>query len=213
MTLRSKLGAQYLMPTGVSAAATSAVIVSWRLVTDAAGAGGSHLRPIANLVVSVPVIATALFCVTCIRSIIVLHAVICSWLLTSFHVCLFTMHIFGETFRNYGIHPAGKWILKIEAEAWQEIQWVQDKSWSFLFAESPVISIMRDDDDSGDDDGNQGSGGGSAPRAWKPRRARHRSRAASASDDSLRTPPVLGRSRHTKTRNLAPIPTLLIPNH
>jgi|AntAceMinimDraft_1070359.scaffolds.fasta_scaffold100914_1 hypothetical protein len=72
---------------------------------------------------------------------------------------------------------------------------------------------MRDDDDSGDDDGNQGSGGGSAPRAWKPRRARHRSRAASASDDSLCTPPVLGRSRHTKTRNLAPIPTLLTPNH
>ena len=62
--LHSKL---YLMPTGVSSAAYSATLVSWRLVADCVAAGGSHLRPVANLVVSVPVIATALFCVTCIR--------------------------------------------------------------------------------------------------------------------------------------------------
>lgn len=62
--LRSKL---HLMPTGVSAAASSAATVSLRLVQDCAAVRGVHLRPIVNLVVSVPVIATALFCVTCIR--------------------------------------------------------------------------------------------------------------------------------------------------
>lgn len=62
--LHSKL---YLMPSGASAAAVSAAKVYWRLVQECAAVGGTHVRPIANLVVSVPVIATALFCVTCIR--------------------------------------------------------------------------------------------------------------------------------------------------
>ena len=34
---------------------------------------------------------------------LVAHAVVCSWLLTSFQVCLFTMHIFGETFEQYNV--------------------------------------------------------------------------------------------------------------
>lgn len=88
------------------------------------------------------------------------------------------------------IHPAGKWILKIESEAWEEIQWVQDKSWSFLFAESPVMSILRDDDD--DEDNGK-------PRRARPARAPRTP--GSGSDDSPRTPPLHGRSRQTKTRS------------
>lgn len=94
------------------------------------------------------------------------------------------------------IHPAGKWILKIESEAWEEIQWVQDKSWSFLFAESPVMTILREED--GDD------GGGDGKRLRPPRRSgttTPRSGSGSGSGDSSRTPPLHGRSRPTKTRS------------
>lgn len=95
------------------------------------------------------------------------------------------------------IHPAGKWILKIESEAWEEIQWVQDKSWSFLFAESPVMTILREED--GDDDG-----GSDGKRLRPPRRSgttTPRSGSGSGSGDSSRTPPLHGRSRPTKTRS------------
>lgn len=57
----------YSMPTGLSAAASSAALVSLRLVQETATAGGSSLKPISNLVISVPVMAICLFCVTCIR--------------------------------------------------------------------------------------------------------------------------------------------------
>ena len=89
------------------------------------------------------------------------------------------------------IHPAGKWLLKIESEAWEEIQWVQDKSWSFLFAESPMMSMLRDDDDDDDEDDDGGKG--------KPSRSRHRRMLTS--DHSPRTPPSHTRNMRTKTRS------------
>ena len=69
---------------------------------------------------------------------------------------------------------------------------MQDKSWSFLFAESPVMSILRDDDDDDDDDSGEGE-----PRAG----SRRGTTLAPSSDDSPRTPPYRARSRQTKTRS------------
>lgn len=178
-------------PTGLTKTAVASVALALELATRAYRSS----RPLLHAAISLPAIATALGAVTAIRSVIVAHAVMCSWLLTAFQVTLLAMHVCGVALERYDVrlgrrvaaprfvsrfrtlplfffaaavtavsrvfsspaqvNPAGRWILKLEAEAWEEISFAQDKSWSYLFAESPVLVLSEDDDD--DDDGESGN--------------------------------------------------------